>query len=289
MGSGIWREDTFIQYSRRAGRTVDKKGCIAGDLSNQEMFGARTLDPMLDPKDVMRECCDTEEHPETIPVILALDVTGSMGQAAVEVAKQLNIIMTKLYEKVKDVEFMVMGIGDLAYDRYPLQVSQFESDIRIAEQLDKIYFEFGGGGNAYESYTAAWYFGLNHVKLDAWERGRKGIIITMGDEGVNPYLSAERIYDITGREIGEDVETEALFESVQEKYEVYHLFVNHRIYVNNGSFIKTWEKIMDKDHFKVVRLKDLTSEIIKIVTYEAGNNSLRRGQVELPMASGIAW
>ena len=289
MGSGIWREDTFIQYSRRAGRTVDKKGCIAGDLSNQEMFGARTLDPMLDPKDVMRECCDTEEHPETIPVILALDVTGSMGQAAVEVAKQLNIIMTKLYEKVKDVEFMVMGIGDLAYDRYPLQVSQFESDIRIAEQLDKIYFEFGGGGNAYESYTAAWYFGLNHVKLDAWDRGRKGIIITMGDEGVNPYLSAERIYDITGREIGEDVETEALFESVQEKYEVYHLFVNHRIYVNNGSFIKTWEKIMDKDHFKVVRLKDLTSEIIKIVTYEAGNNSLRRGQVELPMASGIAW
>lgn len=289
MGSGIWREDTFIQYSRRAGRTVDKKGCIAGDLSNQEMFGARTLDPMLDPKDVMRECCDTEEHPETIPVILALDVTGSMGQAAVEVAKQLNIIMTKLYEKVKDVEFMVMGIGDFAYDRYPLQVSQFESDIRIAEQLDKIYFEFGGGGNAYESYTAAWYFGLNHVKLDVWERGRKGIIITMGDEGVNPYLSAERIYDITGREIGEDVETEALFESVQEKYEVYHLFVNHRIYVNNGSFIKTWEKIMDKDHFKVVRLKDLTSEIIKIVTYEAGNNSLRRGQVELPMASGIAW
>lgn len=289
MGSGIWREDTFIQYSRRAGRTVDKKGCIAGDLSNQEMFGARTLDPMLDPKDVMRECCDTEEHPETIPVILALDVTGSMGQAAVEVAKQLNIIMTKLYEKVKDVEFMVMGIGDFAYDRYPLQVSQFESDIRIAEQLDKIYFEFGGGGNAYESYTAAWYFGLNHVKLDAWERGRKGIIITMGDEGVNPYLSAERIYDITGREIGEDVETEALFESVQEKYEVYHLFVNHRIYVNNGSFIKTWEKMMDKDHFKVVRLKDLTSEIIKIVTYEAGNNSLRRGQVELPMASGIAW
>lgn len=289
MGSGIWREDTFIQYSRRAGRTVDKKGCIAGNLSNQEMFGARTLDPMLDPKDVMRECCDTEEHPETIPVILALDVTGSMGQAAVEVAKQLNIIMTKLYEKVKDVEFMVMGIGDFAYDRYPLQVSQFESDIRIAEQLDKIYFEFGGGGNAYESYTAAWYFGLNHVKLDAWDRGRKGIIITMGDEGVNPYLSAERIYDITGREIGEDVETEALFESVQEKYEVYHLFVNHRIYVNNGSFIKTWEKIMDKDHFKVVRLKDLTGEIIKIVTYEAGNNSLRRGQVELPMASGIAW
>lgn len=51
---------------------------------------------ILDPKNVIRECCDTEEHPNTIPVILALDVTGSMGQAAVEVAKKLNVIMTKL-------------------------------------------------------------------------------------------------------------------------------------------------------------------------------------------------
>lgn len=34
-------------------------------------------------------------------------------------------------------------------------MSQFESDVRIAEVLDKIYMEHGGRGNAYESYTAA--------------------------------------------------------------------------------------------------------------------------------------
>ena len=290
MGSGVWREDTFRQYSRRVGRTVDKSGRIAGDISNQEMFAARTIDPMLDPKDVMRECCDTDEHPETIPVILALDVTGSMGQAAVEVAKQLNIIMTNLYEKVKDVEFMVMGIGDFAYDRFPLQVSQFESDIRIAEQLDKVYFEFGGGGNGYESYTAAWYFGLNHVNLDAWNRGRKGIIITMGDEGLNPYLPAETITRVTDREVAEDVETDGLYRAVQEKYDVYHLFVNHS--AARGaytSYIRTWEKLMDNKHFRVVKIKEVTDEIVKIVTRDAGNKSLLRGRIELPKAAGISW
>ena len=64
-----------------------------------------------------------------------------------------------------------MGIGDLAYDYAPIQASQFESDIRIAEQLDKIYFEGGGGGNNFESYTAAWYFGVHNCKLDCWNRG----------------------------------------------------------------------------------------------------------------------
>ena len=77
-----------------------------------------------------------------------------MGNTAVEVAKKLNEIMTNLYEEVSDVQFMIMGIGDLYCDEAPIQASQFESDIRIAEQLDKIYFEGGGGGNGYESYTA---------------------------------------------------------------------------------------------------------------------------------------
>ena len=288
MGSGIWRVDTFRSYSSRMGRTVGADGKVAGNLSNQEMFAARKLDPMLDPKDVVRECCDTQEHPETIPVILALDVTGSMGQAAVEVAKELNVIMTRLYQQVKDVEFMVMGIGDLAYDRCPLQVSQFESDIRIAEQLDKVYFEFGGGGNGYESYTAAWYFALNQVRLDAWNRGQRGILITMGDEGINPYLPGERLGEILGKPLAEDVETAGLYPAVQEKYDVYHLFVEHRAGRSEG-YIRTWNVVMDPEHFKVVRLNTIADEIVRIVTAHAGNEALRRGRVELPKAAGIAW
>lgn len=99
---------------------------------------------------------------------------------------------------------MIMGIGDLAYDGCPIQVSQFESDIRIAEQLDKIYFEFGGGGNSFESYTAAWYFGSRHTKLDCLNRGKKGIIITMGDEQLNPYLP------LKGRRIVERISMEVV-------------------------------------------------------------------------------
>ena len=288
MGCGVWREDTFRQYSRKMGRTVGANGSLAGNMSNQEMFTARTIDPLLDPKDVMRECCDNEEHPATIPVILAMDVTGSMGQAAVEVAKQLNIIMTKLYQKVNDVEFMVMGIGDLAYDRCPLQVSQFESDIRIAEQLDKVYFEFGGGGNSFESYTAAWYFGLEHVNLDAWKRGRKGIIITMGDEGLNPYLPGKRLAEITGRPVAKDVETKDLYPKVLEKYDVYHLFVNHGGGRCEG-YLRSWRKLMDEEHFRVTDLRNIADLIIRIVTARAEEDKQAGTFIAETKQEEISW
>ena len=289
MGSGVWREDTFRMYSRKMGRVIDKHGRISGDLKNQEMFAMRTMSPLLNPNNVIRECRDTKEHPATIPVILALDVTGSMGQAAVEVAKQLNVIMTSLYEKVKDVEFMVMGIGDFAYDRCPLQVSQFESDIRIAEQLDKLYFEFGGGGNSYESYTAAWYFAVNQIELDAWKRGSKGLIITMGDEAINPYIPGKALAEATGQQIDGDVETEALLQEVQEKYEIYHIYVDHRGRDRAERDVKEWEEYLDKQRVKIVGIDNISAEIIKIVEAHAGNDSLKSDYVVFPKAAGIAW
>lgn len=156
MGAGSWTTSSFKDYSVSKGMSVSAAGVVLGMDSNQDNFKARKLNMALDPKNVIRECCDSDEHPETIPVILGLDVTGSMGDAAVEVAKKLNVIMTKLFENIKDVEFMIMGIGDLAYDQSPIQASQFESDIRIAEQLDKLYFEFGGGGNSNKKRSITW-------------------------------------------------------------------------------------------------------------------------------------
>ncbi len=278
MGGGSWTRDSFKSYSSARGMSVDSRGAISGDYTAQEMFRQRRIAPELDPQNVIRECCDSEEHPNTKPVILALDVTGSMGGASVKVAKELNVIMTDLYEKVKDVEFLIMGIGDLAYDNAPIQASQFESDIRIAEQLDKIYFEGGGGGNSYESYTAAWYFGLRHCKLDCWKRGEKGIIITLGDEPLNPYLPKSALANVTGNKLQWDVETEELYKQVVDKYEVYHLAVDDKetSYKWREREIKTtFGKYLDENHLKVVNMDNLASTIAGIIT-ETEKNVLSR-------------
>ena len=290
MGGGTWTRDTFATYSTSIGRSVDSRGAISGDYRAQEMFKQRRIAPELDPKNVIRECCDSEEHPNTKPVILALDVTGSMGGASVKVAKELNVIMSELYDKVQDVEFMIMGIGDLACDDAPIQASQFESDIRIAEQLDKIYFEGGGGGNSYESYTAAWYFGLNQCKLDCWKRGKKGIIITLGDEPLNPYLPMSPLAVSTGNKIQGDVETDELFKEVIQKYDVYHLAVEDRetSYWRYADRIKSsFGKYLDENHLKVVNMNNLANTIVGIVANS--EEKILAGTVNTDENGEISW
>lgn len=277
MGSGSWTDRDFRTYSSTVGRTVDARGAVKGDYSAQEMFRARQLDPVLDPKGVIRECCDSEEHPNVVPVILALDVTGSMGQTAVEVAKKLSVVMTKLYEDVDDVQFMIMGIGDMSCDDAPLQVSQFESDIRIAEQLDKLWFEGGGGGNNFESYSLAWYFAANHTKIDAIDkRGKKPIIITMGDEPLNPYIPKKGHYasvkSVLGDEVQDDIETKDVYERVAEKFECYHIYVDHGCWYSWEDVAPSFQKLMGEQRVLRSRVEGIEQTIVDIVKNNANKD-----------------
>jgi len=271
MGYGYWTRDSFVNYSASKGRTVTAEGNLDSRLTDQQLFAQKTLHPALNPWKVTRECCDSEDHPRTIPVILALDVTGSMGAASAEVAKKMNEVMTGLYDRIQDVEFMVMGIGDLSYDRAPIQISQFEADIRIAEQLDQVYLEHGGGGNSFESYTAAWYMGVNHTRLDCWKRGRKGLIITMGDEPLNPYLPKDPLARATGDGLWGDVDTKKLYRETLKKFEVYHLHVAHRQYDRylegvQGSF----GRLLPPGHLKICGLDAIADTLMEIICDFAG-------------------
>ena len=268
MGYGNWDKDDFVSYSCSTGKTVN---FATGDVTSnrvQDFYKQRGMHPTLDPYNVIRECCDSEDHPATIPVILALDVTGSMGSACVRTAQKLNEIMTTLYNEIPDVEFMVMGIGDLAYDNCPIQASQFESDVRIAEAMDRVYMEHGGGGNGYESYTAAWYFGLHNTKLDCWSRGKKGIIITMGDEPLNPYLPRLELNEVLGSKAQANVETKDLYKEVLDKFDIYHLAINdsdssygwYKRYIEN-----TWGELLG-DNYKAVTLNELPQAIVACIT-----------------------
>lgn len=290
MGSGSWTTASYNSSIRDMGFSS------ASDIlksSTQSFYKQRNIAPELDPKGVVRECRDSEEHPNTIPVILALDVTGSMGTAAKVCAAKLDDIMTSLYREVKDVEFMMMGIGDLVFDNAPIQVSQFESDIRILDQTAKIWFEGGGGTNEWESYTAAWWFGYNRCKLDCWNRGKKGIIITIGDELLNPSLPYNKISRklfASGTGLQEpDIDTKRMYELASKKFDIYHIGILDSDALNykrgEDRIDKSWRDVLGQNYFKC-KCKELPDVIARIIKTSAGAE--RESSVNVT-AEGIAW
>jgi len=205
---------------------------IANAKSETEIFKSTSCDQRFDPKYIQtREARDSEDHPESLPIILGLDVTGSMGYLAKMVAQEsLNETMMKLYSTnaVKDPALMFAAYGDVD-DASPLQVTQFESDIRIAEQLLDLWLENAGSGRVVPNLL--WYFAAKHTSLDSFEkRKKKGYIFTIGDcadcrkegEPGNLPVLYERVF-------GEKVNMKVgdIVKAAEEKFELFHLFLDN--------------------------------------------------------------
>lgn len=214
--------------------------------STAQIYTSRTIKDTLDPKKFeVRESRDNVHQPETTPIIVGLDVTGSMSHLLKTLAEEVGTFASSIFEKdiVKDPQIMLMGIGDVKCDDSPIQVTQFESDIRIAEQLKEIYFEGGGGGNGSESYPLAWYVASKHTVTDAFEkRNKKGILITIGNDGLPKSILGEEIKKFLGYD-GETVSTEDLYSMVSKKYEVFHIHMSDR-HGYTGQVKAEWEKVI---------------------------------------------
>jgi hypothetical protein len=226
------------------------------------------MKPSLDPKGVaVRESRDSADNPNSTALIVALDVTGSMGMIADNIARQgLGILFQEVLDRkpISDPHLMFMAIGDAYCDDSPLQVSQFEADNRIVEQLTDIYLEGGGGGNSFESYDLAWYFAGQHTSIDCFEkRGKKGYLFTVGDEECPPGLRASQLQEICGDHVSQDVSSAELLEMVSKMYHVFHVVVEEGSHCrgNPEPVVDGWKKVLGQ---RVLRLSDHTklSEVI---------------------------
>ncbi len=224
MGYGSYTSEDWASLRKSAG--------ITHEATANQIFRSTTIKPELDPKRILlRESRDSEDHPASTPVIIGLDVTGSMGFLAEEIAKNsLNETMLKLYDlkPVTDPQLMFAAIGDVT-DRAPLQVTQFESDIRIGKQLLELWLE-GNGGDMPEDYPLLWYFAAKHTAIDSWQkRKKKGILITIGDADCHPALSSASIARIFPDGMQKsDLTATALAEEAGRMYELFHIHLNSR-------------------------------------------------------------
>jgi hypothetical protein len=221
--------DKYNSASRSArATTMGYFSKSADDIFTQSK--ERKIHESMEPKKaLLREARDSENHPNSLPIIIALDTTGSMGSIPAHLVKDgLPKMVGNIIQKgIPDPAILFLGVGDHECDRAPLQVGQFESgDEELDLWLTRTWLEKGGGGNSGESYLLAWYFAAKHTVTDSIEkRGQKGILFTIGDEPCLKSLPKRVVEELMG--VGTEVNyTDVqLLELAQEKYDVYHLHV----------------------------------------------------------------
>lgn len=219
--------------------------------SRSAIFSNNNLSPDMDPKGVaFRECRDSDNHPNSFPIIIALDETGSMGSIPENLIKnKLGKLMEILIDNgVSDASICFVGIGDHLSDKYPLQIGQFESGTKeLNKWLTSIVLEGCGGGQDMESYQLAWLFAARHTSTDSFEkRGIKGFIFTIGDEYVHPTLESDFLRDYMGYKQPSDTNTEDLFEEARKTYNVFHIHCNH--YGYTSTITDKWKKLIGGEH-----------------------------------------
>jgi len=219
MGGGRWDPDKWDHYTKTQSYATK---------TTQQIFTQHGIHKDLSPYGIKcRESLDSPDNPRSTAIIIGLDVTGSMRPIIDDVArKSLNTLVTEIYNRkpVTDPHIMIQGIGDVrAGDPVPFQITQFEADLRIAQQMEKLDIHQGGGGNGSESYMLAWYFAAHKTLIDCYEkRHKKAYLITIGDDGPTPDLTAKEIHTVFG-DGGEAVNRDTLLDLVSRKWEVFHI------------------------------------------------------------------
>ncbi|AGZ44725.1 hypothetical protein [Actinoplanes friuliensis] len=251
MGSGHWSTNVYSAAANY--RAATGKSAFAYSDS-----GARKAHAALDPMNVgKRESRDSDEHPQSTPIAVLFDVTGSMGSVPRVLQTKLPQLLGLLTRKgyATDPHIMFGAIGDATCDKVPLQIGQFESDNRMDEDLARIVLEGGGGGQRRESYELAMYFMARHVSLDSMEkRGRRGYLFIIGDEMPYTQVKPKEVKTFVGDRLNEPITVEAMIAELRRSFEIYYIMPTAAGWGGDAEILGYWRQLLGQH---VIALDDL--------------------------------
>ena len=255
------------------------------------IFKSSKMNPKYDPTTFeFRESCDSVANPQSTPIILGSDVTGSMGSLAeIIIKKGMGTIILELHNRkpVPDPHLLIAAIGDAECDSSPLQVTQFEADMVLTEQLAELWIEGGGGGNGGESYNLTWAFAFFKTKCDAMlKHKRKGYIFTIGDEAPLPKLTKEQAKKFLGIDIQIDLTNEHMLRSLKPMWHVFHLVVKP------VDPIERWRDVLGQNVIMVDDSNKLAEVIVSTIQVTEGHDKAKiadswDGSTKMTVANAI--
>lgn len=250
MGSSSWSDDFYSARAKTRASTGSSAFVYSDKVTKLSPRSSWVVHDSLNPKDVIRESKDSEEHPNSNSVAVLFDVTGSMGNIPVELQKKLPNLLGILIQKgyLEDPQILFGAIGDATCDKVPLQIGQYESGNEMEDHLGNILIEQGGGGGSHESYELGMYFFAKKVKMDCYEkRGDKGYLFTIGDELPYMNVSKRQIKDIIGDDVQVDIAIEDVIKMLNEKYHYFHILPSSASWGGNNEIRDGWISLLSQN------------------------------------------
>lgn len=244
---------------------------------DREVFTKRSLDEKMNIKGKIRESRDSEEHPNAFPIIIGLDVTGSMGTIPKKlITKGFPELMKKIMDEgVEHAQVCFIGYGDNECDQAPIQVGQFETSDELQEQwLKSIYLEGGGGANDGEATGLVWYVAARHTSIDSLKHGKKGVLVTIGDEPVLERIPKRDVTDLFGNGQA-DVTINEILEEARKNWDVYHINVTD--YSGSRKRVKEqWKQLLGDNYVETQSAdgEDVPNLIAGIITKAYKNQQI---------------
>ncbi|MEM7346165.1 MAG: hypothetical protein AAF485_18145 [Chloroflexota bacterium] len=216
-----WDEDTSDWYGdaaytyKAAGAEKRKKASTRAKAHGPRTYEKKRgpNEKIIDPKKQVRT-----ESPN--PLIVAVDVTGSMASWPGEIFDRLPLLFNTLSQYRQDLEICFVAIGDAGYDNWPLQTTPFASGYDLEQLLAGIYGE-GGGGDAPESYGLFAHWVNTHVQVP--NVTETPFLIVFGDAPMHPTVPKDQISHFLGDNVRSKVDSLKAWQQVSETWNTWFL------------------------------------------------------------------
>lgn len=255
MGGTRWSEDHY--HDRKAKLKRLKKSAFEYDEEIRRGERRAGVHSKMDPRNFtngVRESRDSEAQPNSTPIVVLFDVTGSMRRVPITLQDSLCSLMDLCLRRgfVEDPSILVGGIGDATCDIAPVQIGQFESGNEIENDLANLYLEGGGGGQKTESYELGLYFLARKTVTDRYEkRGKKGYAFLIGDEMPYSVVSRREVKQVFGDDIQADIPLEQILAEAKEKFEIYSILPNLTSYYDDSEVIHCWRDMFGQQSLRL--------------------------------------
>jgi len=216
-----WDEDTSSWYGKSKYVYSPAAAPARAESAARAMAsGPRTYEKKAGPNEKIVDPHQRIATTSNNPVIVAIDVTGSMASWPFEIFDRLPLMFNTLSQYHPDVEISFAAIGDAKVDRWPLQVTPFASGYDLEQLLGALYGE-GGGGDAPESYGLFANWVNTHVEIPTTPE--PPFLIVFGDINMHAKVEKNQVQHYLGDAPWTDLDSISEWQKVTQKWNTWFL------------------------------------------------------------------